>query len=280
MLDDSSSEVPDEILSFYKQGREEKRLEQSNGPLELARTQDIIQRFIVPTPARVLDVGGGAGIYAFWLAQLGYEVHLIDATPLHIEQANATQAHSPHPLASTQVGDARHLNQADNSADAVLFLGPLYHLTEAADRQLALQEAYRVLKPGGIIFAVGISRFASLLDGLRQNFASDPHFASLIDADLIDGQHRNPTDQRGYFTTAYFHYPLDLENEVKAAGFAEVNLLAIEGVGWLTTYFDGFWADSDKRQHLLEWVRKLETEPTLIGASSHLMATGRKPSIV
>src|SRR5258708_2590695 len=170
--------APGEVIAYYSQGREQKRLEQNNGPLEFVRTLEIIQRFMISPQASILDVGGGAGVYAFPLAQMGYEVHLIDATPLHIEQAKAIQATAAHPLASIQLGDARNLSQADNTVDAVLLLGPLYHLTEVADRQSALKEAYRVLKPGGIFFAAAISRFASLLDGLRQNLASDPHFAN------------------------------------------------------------------------------------------------------
>ncbi|HLY26951.1 MAG TPA: class I SAM-dependent methyltransferase [Aggregatilineales bacterium] len=279
MLSETGARAPSEVIAYYSQGREQNRLTQSQGQLEFARTQELIQRYIAPAPARVLDVGGGAGIYAFWLAQAGYEVHLIDATPLHVEQAKATQANSPHPLASIEPGDARKLSQPDNTADAVLLLGPLYHLTDATDRQAALREAYRVLKPGGIVFAAAISRYASLLDGLRLNFASDLHFASLIDSDLLDGQHRNPTGEDGYFTTAYFHYPADLENEVKAGAFTNVKLLAIEGIGWLTTHFESFWEDDVKRQHLMEWVRKLETEPALLGASSHLMAIGYKPDL-
>jgi ubiquinone/menaquinone biosynthesis C-methylase UbiE len=272
----NNSNLSAEILAYYGQGREQKRLEQGTGQIERLRTQDIILRFGPPAPARVLDVGGGAGIYAFWLAELGYQVHLIDATPLHVEQAAAFQANAAHPLASLELGNACALSHADNSVDMVLLLGPLYHLTEASDRVKAFQEAYRVLKPGGMVFGAAISRFASLLDGLRQNFAADPTFASLIDEDIRNGQHRNPTGKQGYFTTAYFHHPDELLGEINTAGFADAKLLAVEGIGWLTTHFDSLWHDPEHQQHLLAWVKALETEPTLLGASSHLMAIGLK----
>jgi ubiquinone/menaquinone biosynthesis C-methylase UbiE len=107
----------------------------------------------------ILDIGGGAGVYSFWLAAMGYSVHLVDAMPLHIEQARqvASQPGTP-PLACLSVGDARRLDFRDEIADAVLLMGPLYHLTERDDRLLALREAHRVLCPGGMVCAVGISR--------------------------------------------------------------------------------------------------------------------------
>src|SRR5207248_4341704 len=104
--------------------------------------------------------------YALWLAQKGYAVHLLDVMPVHIEQARAASEQSATPLASLRVGDARELPFADSSADLVLMLGPLYHLTERDDRIRVLQEARRVLRSGGWMVAAAISRFTSTLDGL------------------------------------------------------------------------------------------------------------------
>ena len=142
----------------------------------------------------ILDVGGGPGAYACWSAKRGYEVHLIDIAPLHVEMARAASSRQPEaPLASVTVGDARSLSWNDKTVDAVLLLGPLYHLTARADRIRALTEAHRVLKAAGLLFAVGISRFASTMDGLRSGFLKDAQFADIVDRDLKDGQHRNPT---------------------------------------------------------------------------------------
>src|SRR5262245_31660900 len=142
--------VPVEIDSHYVAGMEAGRLAQGSGRLELARTQEILRRFLPPPPAVVVDVGGGPGRYACWLASLGYEVHLYDPAPLHVVQAEeASKAQPNHPVASCTVGDARASNRPAESADAVLFLGPLYHLTDRADRVAALKEAHRVLRPRG-----------------------------------------------------------------------------------------------------------------------------------
>src|SRR5262249_36201549 len=156
------------------------------------------------------------------------------AMPLHVDQARRVAEEQGIALASLSVGDARRLDFPDASADAVLLLGPLYHLTERADRRQALREAYRVLRDGGIVFAVGISRVASALDGLFEGCLQDPVFAKIVVQDLTDGQHRNPTNHLAYFTTAFFHHPDELKREVVEAGFSLAGVYGIEGPGgWM-----------------------------------------------
>jgi ubiquinone/menaquinone biosynthesis C-methylase UbiE len=208
---------------------------------------------------------------------LGYQVHLRDLMPLHIEQAiKAADAQSNNPLASAQVGDALTLDFADASADVVLLLGPLYHLTEHADRVKALREAYRVLKPGGVVLTATISRFASFLDGLHRGFLADDYFAELVERDLIDGQHRNPKQLPGYFATAYFHHPDEIAAEVAEAGFSVDGPINVEGPAGFTAQFDKYWNDDKLRERLLAMLRTIEREPTMIGARGHLITVGQK----
>jgi ubiquinone/menaquinone biosynthesis C-methylase UbiE len=271
------SPLQPEIESHYAAGLEAGRLAQGSGRLELARTQEILRRFLPPPPATVADVGGGPGLYACWLASLGYEVHLYDPVPLHVSQAKEASGSRPTtPLASCSVGDARALSRPDDSADAVLLLGPLYHLTDRADRMAALTEARRVLRPGGTLVAAAISRFASALDGLRAGYLDDPAFVAIVSRDLADGQHRNPGNHPAYFTTAFFHYPDELRQEVADAGLADLQVLAVEGPAWLLQNFDAYWDDPGRRERLLDVVRRTEAEPSLLGASAHLLAVGRK----
>ena len=107
---------------------------------------------------------------------------------------------------------------SDASADIVLLLGPLYHLVEREDRIAALREAKRILRPAGTVFAAGISRFAPAIDGIVEDLIADPVFRRIVERDLTDGQHRNPTLNPRYFTTAYFHRPEDLLRETEEAG--------------------------------------------------------------
>ena len=261
-----------EVQAYYARGGETRRLFQSHGLIELARTQEIILRHLPPPPGAVLDVGGGAGVYATWLAARGYRVHLVDAMPSHVEQARQASALQPDtPVASLRVGDARRLEEADGTVDAVLLLGPLYHMTERADRIQALREARRVLRPGGLLFAVGIGRFASLLSGMVDNLLGDPDARAIVERDLRDGQHRNPT-AKDYFTTAFFHRPEEVEFEVREAGFDLVELLGVEGPAWLLADLERRWADEGERERLLQVARAVEREPTLLGIHPHLLA--------
>ncbi|HEY0304458.1 MAG TPA: methyltransferase domain-containing protein [Longimicrobiales bacterium] len=261
------------ILSYYALAPEESRLQHN---LEELRTRVLVERHIPAAPADVFDVGGAAGVYAFWLAELGYRVHLVDATECLVEEARHRNESAIHKLASVRVGDARALPFEDHSADVVLMLGPLYHLTERDDRVRALREGARVLRRDGVLIAAAISRWASLLDGLKRNLISDPVFAGSLERDLVDGQHRNPTSNLEYFTTSFFHRPDELREEVLAAGLTLSGLFAVEGPAWLVPDLPTRWADDAQRELILKLVAQVEQEPELMGASAHVLAVARK----
>ncbi len=275
---DEKTRNRDDIVSHYQRGRyEENRLFGGTGPLEFIRTKEIARRFLPAPPARILDIGGGAGPYSCWLAEEGYEAYLVDITPLHVEQAKEASAKQPdHPVAGFEVGNAIELKHPDNSFDGVLLFGPLYHLTSVEERMAALREAGRVVKPGGVIIAACISMFASTLDGMRAGFLSDPVFSEIAARDRLDGQHRNPTDNPNYFTTAFFHYPDGILVEIEDAGLTHLETIAVEGPAWLLSDFPAMWEEDEGRESLLQAIRAIETEPSLIGASAHLLAVARK----
>jgi ubiquinone/menaquinone biosynthesis C-methylase UbiE len=277
MPDSSPAQLDPAIASYYRRAPEAIRLEQGPSQLEFARTLELVERFSPPAPGVVLDVGGGPGAYATALAARGYQVHLIDPVSGLVEEASRRSESATSPLASCRTGDARRLDWAARAADVILLLGPLYHLPEAGDRTLALAEAFRVLRTGGVLFAAGISRFASALDGLVRDLFSDPDFAGIVEQDLDTGQHRNPTVRLDYFTTAYFHRPEELRHELAAAGFAVEGVFGLEGPGWMLQDFDRRWSNPRARADLLRVARALETEPSLLGLSAHLLAVGRRP---
>jgi SAM-dependent methyltransferase len=264
------------ISDYYERTPEEARLEQGPFQLEEARTRELIQRFVPSPPAKVLDVGGAAGAYALWLAEAGYSVHLIDSVPRLVADARRRSAAAARPLLSCRVGDARALDVPAETADIVLLLGPLYHLTDAEDRARALREGARVLKPGGWLFAAAISRWASALDGLSRDLLGDPRFAAIVAQDLRDGQHRNPTDRLDYFTTAYFHRPDELAAEVSAAGLVLNGVYGVEGPGWILPDVPARMADAARRATLLDVARMLEREPAVLGSSAHLLAVAQR----
>src|SRR5882672_7927320 len=95
---DDTRRLPPEVVHYYTQFREESRLETGSFQLEFERTKQLLERFLPRAPARVVDVGGGAGAYAFWLASRGYQVDLVDATPRLVEEARRRNRASGHTL--------------------------------------------------------------------------------------------------------------------------------------------------------------------------------------
>jgi len=265
------------IAAFYQQTSEENRLGEGAALLEALRTRELIERHAPPAPATVVDIGGAAGAYALWLADAGYAVHLIDPVPRHIEEARRRSAVSARPLASCSVGDARAVHLPDAIADVVLMLGPLYHLTDIADRLQSLGEARRLLKAGGHLLVAGISRWASTLDGLVRDLYQDPAFAAIVAEDIRTGQHRNPTARLDYFTTAYFHRPDDLREEAARSGLDVEGVFGIEGPGWLLQDVQERLADPRRREDVLRVARLFEADAALAAISAHMLLVARKP---
>ena len=263
-------ELDPAIRTYYESGVELDRVTKGYSRIEFARTKELLERHLPAPPARVLDVGGGPGAYAEWLAELGYDVRLVDPVAVHV--AHASRRSSGR--FDARLGDARRLDEADASYDAVLLLGPLYHLVDRADRVRALGEARRVVRPGGIVAAAAISRFASLLDGLLSGHLRDEEGWRVVQRDLAEGTHFSPPDRPALFTTAYFHRVEELRDEVEEAGLAVEAVYGVEGPGWL---LEEKLDDELVRDDVIRVARALERESTALGASAHLLAIGARP---
>ena len=262
--------------THYNAGVERDRLLRGTSNLEFERTKRILSRYLPSRPATILDVGGGPGRYSFWLSEMGHSVHLVDILPLHTRQAREFQRKSKNRLASINLGDARRLDFDDGSADIVLLFGPLYHLVRKKERLKALAEARRVLKPGGLLFAAAISRFTSAVDGSLRGFIRDPEFMTIIQQDLKNGQHRNPSNKPEYFTTSFFHHPSEFEAEMKQARFRSVKVYGVTGFAWLLPRLDQIWRDPTLKARLMSILDRTELEPSMLGISDHLLAVGKK----
>lgn len=257
------------LEKYYSEGNEQERL--SSNRLEKDRTLQILKKLLPSAPATILDIGGAAGVYAFLLTEMGYQVHLIDPIALHIQQAKETAKNSKFELASYSVGDARQLEQKDDSVDVVLLLGPLYHLIEEEDRHKALQEAYRVLKPGGILFAAAITRFASFMDAMHKKVVALK--SRVIDQEFKTGVHEKISEG---FSFAYLHHPNELKEEIQKNEFENVVIRAIEGPVWDKRTIETLVQDEEEWKKVFMFLEQIETEETILGASAHIMAVARK----
>jgi ubiquinone/menaquinone biosynthesis C-methylase UbiE len=275
-MPESTRSVAREIIDHYHVYDESERLTGDIGPLELARTRELMLRYLPPRPAVILDVGGATGVYAFWLAGLGYRVHLIDIVPRHIERAQeASQVPETPQLASMAVGDARQLGFEDESADAVILHGPLYHLTEREERLRAIEEARRVLLPGGRLLAFAITRYAGLIYGLLQGYVFDADYYGMIEAEVRTGIRANPPKRISTFPRAYFHHPDELAAEMQEGGLEHETTLGVLGPAWMVPDLETSWGDQSRRAVILAIARLTEREPVL---GPRLMALGRKPA--
>ena len=211
-------------------------------------------------------------MHARWLAELGHRVDLVDAVPLHVERA------AEIPGVTATLGDARKLDAADSWYDFVLMCGPLYHLLTVEDRLAAWREAHRVLKPGGYVAAATISRFSSLHDALYRNLFQHEEFRPMVASTVVDGHHRPPENRLEWFTHTYFHRPEESAKEAAEAGFLAPQVFAIEGSARALPddEVEARLADPVRREHLLWALRLMETEPSVLGVSSHLLTLTRK----
>lgn len=256
-----------ELTAHYGTDRiEDTRLRRSpHGRLEFIRTRELIRRHLPPPGAHILDVGGGTGVHAAWLAADGHAVHVVDVVPAHAEAAAVL------PGVTAEAGDARHLTAADAGTDVVLLLGPLYHLRQPEERAAALAEAYRVLRPGGLLAAAGISRYLSLLelgsDG-RLTAAMQPPVAEVVATGRYDGH--------AGFVPAHFHTAAELSAELTAAGFRDVAVYGVEGPAWPALDAAGHEGFDDRADAALRCARLVERDPLMVNASAHLLAVGRR----
>lgn len=275
--------IDPKVLEAYDAGIERGRLRTGLGLIEFERTKELLREFLPKPPAVIYDIGGGYGEYAWYLASLGYEVHLFDISPRNIEMSRELASEYPGcALDAAEVADARSISRKDESADAVLFMGPLYHIVEYDERIAALRECRRVLKPGGVIFSAAITRYATTLWALSvygegNRLLEDEMFKEMIFRELNDGQHIKP-DHAAYggMGRSFFHLPDELRAELFDAGFRDTDVRGVIGAGWLVGDLDEAWQNDTARETIMEIVRRTDRDESILGLSTHILAISRK----
>lgn len=261
------------VESYYDSSpeREWDRLGKKN-PIEFAITMQALREYLPKPLAHILDVGGGPGRYAITLTQRGYNVTLLDLSRGNLEFARARANEADVQLAGYIHGNALDLSQfANESFDAVLLLGPLYHLLEVKEREQAMKEALRTLKTGGCLF-VAFLMCSSFIRFLAKEFPVqilDKREQHIIETGILQ------TESGEGFIDAYFAHHHEIKPFMERWNLQMLDLISCEG---LVSMID------DKLNELTGeawkvWVALNYTwakDPAVHGMAEHLLYVGRK----
>lgn len=265
-----------EPVRAYYDARGESEWYRLENPYEGAVEQDLHRRAfeeLLPPGARVLDLGGGPGRWTIWLARRGHRVVLADLSPGLLEIARRELAEAGVEAEAVLEVDARDLGRfAAGEFDAVLALGPFYHLVTGADRELAAREVHRVLRPGGLLLATVMTRYSWLLGVLLESGSRRlPDIRRL----LADGVYRN--DEPGRFTEAYLHRPAEVAPFFEANGFETVRVMASQSFLHLVQeqVADLHEHDAEAYGALLDIAYAAATDPSILGITGHILYAGR-----
>jgi S-adenosylmethionine-dependent methyltransferase len=262
-----------DIGAFYDNdpAREHRRLEQNQ--LEYDLMWRYLERYL-PAKGSILEIGAATGRYTLELAKRGYQVTAVDLSAglLEVCQKRIAEA-GVEGQVTFVVADARDLSQVTSTAfDAVLMMGPLYHLIMEADRKAALREASDRLREGGIIFTAFLSRFGTMSHLIRNN----PGWIEVqaeVQSVLHDG--KRPDDfPRGGFR-AYFAPMAEIVPLHETLGFETLTVAGVEPIiGADDESYNKL--EGQQRQLWLDLLYTVSTEPSIIGASRHVLYVGKK----
>jgi len=270
------------VRRFYEISaqREWERLEhRTHGALEFAINKAWIQKFLPLPGSRLLDIGGGPGRYAIWLAAQGYRVTLAGLSPDLLAIASQKSGEEDVELENIVEANAIDLSRfADNSFDAVLCLGPMYHLLKESDRQAVAGELFRVLKPSGHAFVAFLNHLSALRAALNQ----DIPFFTPYTFDIVKRWHYGQVMDfpvAGIFSPAWVVHPRDIPPFMERLGFRTIDLVSSQSVaGDVQAHLALF---AERQPELYKWVLdelvKLADDPTIIGSAWHLLYIGQKP---
>jgi len=220
------------VIDFYERYDEDSRLTMDNArKIEFKVTTTILNEYIKPHHT-VLELGAGTGAYSFYYAERGNTVIATDLTPKHVDIIKENIQLKGNGLnLSTAVVNATDLSKYDSeSFDVVTCLGPMYHLTNEDDRDKCIQEALRVLKPGGILAIAYINKhyIINVVMAYQRKFFN-PTF---VDKILSTGFHKE-VEEECFLTVGYFTSPAEMEEFVSEFNVKIIDHVATDGISSL-----------------------------------------------
>lgn len=265
------------INAYYQSFDEDNRLAASaSGRLEFEMTMKILLRHL-PKNASILDLGGASGAYSFPLANLGHHMYLADLSEKHIRQAKEKLRSTPNEnMVSCDVVNALDLHiYPDESFDAVLLMGPLYHLLEEGERETCVREVHRVLKKGGLVFAAFIpylSGSIAIVD--RYCFAPEQVNAENLNHVFQTGQFNNNASvgfQEGYYPTVS-----EIEALFSNNGYQKIAVSSVRSFAYGREETIAQLPDAAMRETILQLAMSVCDQPEIVATCGHALYIGEK----
>ncbi len=244
-------------------------------PVEFAITKRLISRYLSPDVKTVLDIGGGPGRYAIWLAGQGYSVTLLDLSEANIAHARVMAAEAQVSIRDFIAANALELDRhVTKKYDLVLLMGPLYHLTAETDRALAVERALEALNPGGILVVSFISAYAPILDTFKKSPASIEGSVDEQCGYLKDGVNIVSEENPG-FTNAYFMHPNSAQAFMGRFGLREEGYYVAESI--LGPFENSLkLLDKSAFDACIDLGMRFADDPNCRACGEHLLWVGRK----
>lgn len=262
--------MKENIYHYYENYSEDTRLiKDKTHQVEFDTTVNILDKMINASSS-ILDVGAGTGRYSFYLAEKGHQVYALEYTPhnLQIIESKLKGFTASENITAAQ-GDGRDLSRfEDNCFDAVLCMGPIYHLSNQTDRAKCVSECVRVLRPGGILAVAYINKFASFL----YQFKTDKSLIQVEEGKRLLEEGCFYGDQRDNF---YFTSPQDMESLVKGYPVEIVTNAGTDGIGYMLKDIVDHMNETEYQLWLQHHMMLCE-QPSLLGYSLHGLLLCRK----
>ena len=264
------------IKNYYKYFNEKDRLITDNsGKLEYEMTMRILRNYL-PQNAKILDLGGAAGIYSFPLAEFGYEIYLADLSEDLINQAKEQNENKINKIKSCDVVNAVDLSiYEDHQFDVVLLFGPLYHLLEENERKQCLKEVNRVLKNDGMVFASFIPYLSGSIAIIDRYFRHPEQVnANTLDEVFKTGKFNNMVDKG--FQEGYYPPSKEIEELFNNCNFEKIDIKSIRGIGYEKE--NNIYGITDKQvfNKIMELIEKTSNNKEIIEMCGHAMYIGKK----
>jgi ubiquinone/menaquinone biosynthesis C-methylase UbiE len=263
-----------DVIEFYERYDEDNRLSADHASkIEFVVTTHVLNEHI-DAHHHILELGAGTGAYSMYYAERGNEVVATDISPKHIEmiRQKVKEEHQAIKL-SAEVVDAIDLCQFKTGCfDVVLCLGPIYHLTDVNDRVKCIQEALRVLKPGGILAVAYINKHY-IIHAVMINMKR--YFTQKITEDILRTGTCKEAGENCFISVGFLTTPAEIESFMAQFHVEIIDHAATDGITSLLRNQVNELNDTEYDV----WVRYMLSncrEKSLLGISNHVLLMCRK----